>query len=151
MSARLGDLVTTSPDLIDPPLIAAVKRFREMSVDAYTRLARNQVAFRETLGQFFERYDCLLTPTLECVAWDAEQPPPSGHENIGYFLRPFNLTGQPAASIPCGLTPDNLQVGLQVGAPLGGEAKLISALRVIEATLGAGMTIPRLSRGRRVP
>jgi aspartyl-tRNA(Asn)/glutamyl-tRNA(Gln) amidotransferase subunit A len=142
ISARLGDLVSTSPDLLDPPLVAAVKRFREMSVDTYSRFACNQVEFRETLRRFFERYDLLLTPTLECVAWDVEQPMPPGHENIGYFLRPFNLTGQPAASIPCGLTPDNLPVGLQVVAPLGGEATLISALRVIEATLGARVTTP---------
>jgi aspartyl-tRNA(Asn)/glutamyl-tRNA(Gln) amidotransferase subunit A len=148
MSARLGDLVSTSPDLLDPPLVAAVKRFREMSVDTYLRLARNQVEFRETLRRFFERYDLLLTPTLECVAWDVEQPMPPGHENIGYFLRPFNLTGQPAASISCGLTPDNLPVGLQVVAPLGGEATLISALRVIEATLGARVTTPVEIAGR---
>jgi aspartyl-tRNA(Asn)/glutamyl-tRNA(Gln) amidotransferase subunit A len=134
--------------LLDPPLVAAVKRFREMSVDTYLRLARNQVEFRETLRRFFERYDLLLTPTLECVAWDVEQPMPPGHENIGYFLRPFNLTGQPAASISCGLTPDNLPVGLQVVAPLGGEATLISALRVIEATLGARVTTPVEIAGR---
>jgi hypothetical protein len=47
---------------------------------------------------------------------------PPGHANVGYFRQPFNLTGQPAASIPCGLTPDNLPVGLQVVAPLGGAA-----------------------------
>jgi aspartyl-tRNA(Asn)/glutamyl-tRNA(Gln) amidotransferase subunit A len=140
MSARLGDLVTTSPDLIDPPLLAAVKRFREMSVDTYTRLARKQFEFRETLKQFFERYDILLTPATECVAWDVEQAlPPTG--NIHSFLRPFNLTGQPAASIPCGLTPDRLPVGLQVVVPAGSEAQLIAALRVIEVALG-GRTTP---------
>jgi aspartyl-tRNA(Asn)/glutamyl-tRNA(Gln) amidotransferase subunit A len=148
MSARLGDLVATSPDLIDPPLVAAVKRFREMSVDTYTRLARKQFEFRETLRQFFERYDLLLTPTMECVAWDIEQPQPPGHENIGDFLRPFNLTGQPAASIPCGLTPDNLPVGLQVAAPSGGEGQLIAALRVVEVALGARMTTPVEIAGR---
>jgi hypothetical protein len=61
MSARLGDLIATSPDLIDPPLLAAVKRFREMSVDTHARLARKQFEFRETVEQFFERYDILLT------------------------------------------------------------------------------------------
>jgi Asp-tRNA(Asn)/Glu-tRNA(Gln) amidotransferase A subunit family amidase len=66
---------------------------------------------------------------------------PPGHEAL-YFTRPFNNTGQPAASIPCGLTQDNLPVGLQVVAPLGGEARLIAALRVIEAALGARMTTP---------
>jgi Asp-tRNA(Asn)/Glu-tRNA(Gln) amidotransferase A subunit family amidase len=78
MSARLGDLIATSPDLIDPPLLAAVKRFREMSVDTHARLARKQFEFRETVEQFFERYDILLTPAMECVAWDVEQAlPPS--------------------------------------------------------------------------
>jgi aspartyl-tRNA(Asn)/glutamyl-tRNA(Gln) amidotransferase subunit A len=148
LSARLGDLVTTAPDLIDPPLLAAVKRFREMSVDTYTRLMRRQGEYRETLRQFFERYDLLLTPTVPCVAWDINEAAPPGHANVGYFCQPFNLTGQPAASIPCGLTPDNLPVGLQVVAPLGGEATLISALRVLEATLGARMTIPVEIAGR---
>jgi Asp-tRNA(Asn)/Glu-tRNA(Gln) amidotransferase A subunit family amidase len=93
MSARLGDLIATSPDLIDPPLLAAVKRFREMSVDTYARLARKQFEFRETVEQFFERYDIFLTPAMECVAWDVEQAlPPS--RIIHSFLRPFNLTGQ---------------------------------------------------------
>jgi aspartyl-tRNA(Asn)/glutamyl-tRNA(Gln) amidotransferase subunit A len=113
-----------------------------MSVDNYARLARKQFEFRETMGKFFERYDILLTPTTECVAWDVEQPLPPGHESIGYLLRPFNLTGQPAASIPCGLTPDNLPVGLQVVAPLGTEAQLIAALRVIEVALGARAPTP---------
>jgi aspartyl-tRNA(Asn)/glutamyl-tRNA(Gln) amidotransferase subunit A len=141
MSARLGDFIATSPDLIDPPLLALVKRFREMSVDTYARLARKQFEFRETLERFFERYDILLTPAMECVAWDVEQAlPPS--QNIHSFLRPFNLTGQPAASIPCGLTPDSLPVGLQVVAPSGSEAQLIAALRVIEVALGARTTTP---------
>ena len=62
---------------------------------------------------------------MPCVAWDINEA-----ANVGYFCQPFNLTGRPAASIPCGLTPDNLPVGLQIVAPLGGEATLISALRV---------------------
>jgi aspartyl-tRNA(Asn)/glutamyl-tRNA(Gln) amidotransferase subunit A len=140
LSARLGDLVNTSPNLIDPAMLTAIKRFREMTVDTYTRLLRRQFEFRETLRQFFEHYDLLLTPTMPSVAWDVEQRLPPGQEDTGHFVRPFNHTGQPAASIPCGLTPDNLPAGLQVVAPLGAEATLVSALRVIEAALGARMT-----------
>jgi aspartyl-tRNA(Asn)/glutamyl-tRNA(Gln) amidotransferase subunit A len=142
ISARLGDLVTTSPDLIDPPLLAAVRRFRATSVDTYTRLSRQQFEFRDTFRRFFERYDLLLAPMMPCVAWDVERALPPGQQDTGYLSRPFNHTGQPAASIPCGLTADNLPVGLQVVAPLGGEASLISALRVIESALGARMTAP---------
>jgi len=135
LSARFGDLVDTSAELIDPPLLAAIRRFREMNVDTYTRLLRRQFEFRETLRLFFERYDLLLTPMMPSVAWDIEKTLPPGHTDIGYFARPFNHTGQPAASIPCGLTPDNLPVGIQVVTRLGDEATLVSAIRVIEATL----------------
>jgi aspartyl-tRNA(Asn)/glutamyl-tRNA(Gln) amidotransferase subunit A len=142
ISSRLGDLVTTSPELIDPLLLAYVRQFREMSADTYTRLLRRQVQFRETLQAFFARYDLLLTPAMPCVAWDVDQVIPPGHENFLYFNRPFNHSGQPAASLPCGLTDDNLPVGLQVVAPLGDDALLIAALRVIETTLDARMNTP---------
>ena len=78
--------------------------------------------------------------------WKKVLPP--GHEDTGYISRPFNHTGQPAASIPCGLTPDNLYGRAPSLAPLGGEARLISALRVTEAALGARMTIPVEIAGR---
>ena len=148
ISARLGDLVTISPELIDPPLLAAIKRFREMKVDTYTRLQRKQFEVREVLRQFFERYDLLLTPTTPCVAWDVEQLVPPGLDSAVPFTRPFNHTGQPAASVPCGLTPANLPVGLQVVAPLAGEATLVATLRVIEGTLGAGVRVPLEVAGR---
>jgi aspartyl-tRNA(Asn)/glutamyl-tRNA(Gln) amidotransferase subunit A len=151
ISARLGDLITTSPQLIDPPLVAFVKQFREMSADTYTRLLRSQLKFRETLRAFFERYDLLLTPTMPCVAWDVDRSTPPGHENFLYFNRPFNHSGQPAASLPCGLTADKLPVGLQVVAPLGQDARLIAALRVIEAALDVPLTPVEIeSGGRRI-
>ena len=119
-----------------------------MKVDTYTRLQRKQFEVREVLRQFFERYDLLLTPTTPCVAWDVEQLVPPGLDSAVPFTRPFNHTGQPAASVPCGLTPANLPVGLQVVAPLAGEATLVAALRVIEGTLGAGVRVPLEVAGR---
>jgi aspartyl-tRNA(Asn)/glutamyl-tRNA(Gln) amidotransferase subunit A len=142
ISARLGDLVATSPELIDPPLLTAIKRFREMDADAYTRLQRKQFEVREVLRQFFERHDLLLTPTTPCVAWDVEQLGPPGLDSAVPFTRPFNHTGQPAASVPCGVTPANLPVGLQIVAPLGDEATLIAALRIVEGTLSTGLATP---------
>jgi Asp-tRNA(Asn)/Glu-tRNA(Gln) amidotransferase A subunit family amidase len=135
ISAHFGDLVDTSPNLIDPPLLAAIKRFRAMNVDKYTRLLRQQYVIRDWWRQFFERYDVLLTPMLPFVAYSVDQAQPPGHMVANYLSRSFNQTGQPAASIPCGLTTDNLPVGLQVVAPLGDEARLIAAMRVIEAAL----------------
>jgi aspartyl-tRNA(Asn)/glutamyl-tRNA(Gln) amidotransferase subunit A len=132
-SARLGDLVETAPELIDPPLLEAVREFRQMSADRYTRLLRRRLEHRERVGRFFQRYDLLLTPTTPCVAWPIELPLPPGHEDAtvwSYFTYPFNLTGQPAASLPCGVTDDGLPIGLQIVAPLCAESILIQALRL---------------------
>src|SRR5262245_29080851 len=101
----------------------------------YSRLLRDQFVIRDWWRQFFERYDLLLTPMLPFVAYSVDQAQPTGHLVANYFSRSFNQTGQPAASIPCGLTTDNLPVGLQVVASLGDEARLIAAMRVIEAAL----------------
>ena len=94
------------------------------------------------MQRFFERFDILLTPTMPCVAWGLEQNLPPGHSDVGYLARPFNHTGQPAASIPCGMTSDHLPVGLQVVTRIGGDATLVSILRVIERALGSRLTTP---------
>ena len=116
-----------------------------MSTDRYTRLLRRRLQHRETLRQFFERYDLLLTPTTPCTAWDIERGLPPGHENAivwSYFTYPFNLTGQPAGSLPCGLSADGLPIGLQIVAPLSGEARLVSAMRAAEIALGGPCPVP---------
>jgi aspartyl-tRNA(Asn)/glutamyl-tRNA(Gln) amidotransferase subunit A len=144
-SARLGDVVDNAPTLIDPPLHKAISCFRAMSTDRYTRLLRRRLQHRETLRQFFEHYDLLLTPTTPCTAWDIERGLPPGHENAivwSYFTYPFNLTGQPAGSLPCGLSADGLPIGLQIVSPLGGETRLVSAMRAAEAVLGPLRSTP---------
>ena len=138
-SARLGDAVDSTPDLIDPPLLAAIRAFRATTTDRFTRLQRRRQQCRESMRQFFERYDILITPTLPCTAWDIERGSPPGHEDASawsYFTYPFNLTGQPAGSLPCGLSAEGLPIGLQLVAPLGGEARLVSAMHAVEMALG---------------
>ena len=142
-SARLGDLVDTVSEKIDPILLSNIRDFRSSSVDRYTRLLRRRVAHRDRLRRFFERFDVLITPTTSCTAWDIDAPVPPGHENRvwTYFTYPFNLSGQPAASMTCGYSPDGLPVGLQLVAGLCDEAKLLTAMRLVEQVLsGVGDT-----------
>ena len=54
-SARLGDAVDSTPDLIDPPLLAAIRAFRATTTDRFTRLQRRRQQCRESMRQFFER------------------------------------------------------------------------------------------------
>jgi len=90
-------------------------------------LAKNQF-LREELWQrlqpLFDKYDLLLTPTACVAAFDSGEGGPIGPEQIDgrgvgpvswlAFTYPFNFTGQPAASVPCGFTGDKLPVGLQI-------------------------------------
>jgi aspartyl-tRNA(Asn)/glutamyl-tRNA(Gln) amidotransferase subunit A len=48
------------------------------------------------------------------------------------FSYPFNLTQQPACSIPCGLTSDGLPIGLQIVGPMFGDALVLRAARAYE-------------------
>src|SRR5262249_58880742 len=73
------------------------------------------------IADVFDEVDLILTPTTATTAFKAEGPPPmeiagqpvSGMGNVPYTA-PFNMSGMPAVSIPCGVAPDGLPVALQV-------------------------------------
>jgi aspartyl-tRNA(Asn)/glutamyl-tRNA(Gln) amidotransferase subunit A len=91
------------------------------------------------LRDFFRRYDLLLTPTLSVPAFPIGQEPRviNGRQVLPFgwspFTPPFNLSGQPAASVPCGWSTDGLPVGLQiVGRPFE-ETTVLRAAAASEA------------------
>jgi aspartyl-tRNA(Asn)/glutamyl-tRNA(Gln) amidotransferase subunit A len=89
------------------------------------------------MHDFHQRYDLLLTPTLPVEAFEAGRLTP---DPVRYpkwydwtpFTWPFNMTRQPAASCPCGLTPSGLPVGLQIVGPIYGDAAVLRASRAFE-------------------
>ena len=87
------------------------------------------------MNLFHRDYDLLVTPTLAVPAFDAGREfPPGGKRWIDWtpFSFPFNLTGQPAASIPCGLTKAGLPVGLHIVGPRYDDALVLRAARAFE-------------------
>jgi aspartyl-tRNA(Asn)/glutamyl-tRNA(Gln) amidotransferase subunit A len=96
------------------------------------------------MRQFMQRFDLLVTPAVSVPAFDAR---PAGHtpltpdNMLGWtpFSYPFNLTQQPACSIPCGLTAAGLPIGLQIVGPMFGDALVLRAARAFESA----MPIPR--------
>lgn len=90
------------------------------------------------VNRFHEDYDLLLTPALPLPAFDAgiEVPADSGMARWPEwtpFSYPFNLTQQPAAALPCGLTTTGLPVSLQIVGPRYSDALVLRASRAFEA------------------
>ncbi len=139
-SARLGDLVDTVPEKIDPVVVQAIEEFRKLPATRLAAVQRQRLEHRKRLFDFFESYDVLLTPTTPTAAWHIGPGVPPGYEDVPvwvFFTYPFNLTGQPAASVPCGFTDDGLPVGLQIVVRPLEEELLIPVACAAEAHLGA--------------
>ncbi|HLE14795.1 MAG TPA: amidase [Anaerolineales bacterium] len=94
----------------------------------YILARRAQVELRRSFERFFEGYHILLTPATPIPA-----PPLQGPDAVEQarrltrFTAPFNLTGLPALSLPCGFTKGGLPIGLQIVGSPWGEAGLLRA------------------------
>ena len=91
------------------------------------------------MNQFHQDWDLLLTPTLPTPAPLADTPYHSqGLHRWNHatpFTVPFNLTGQPGASIPCGVTSGGLPVGLQIVAAKYRDDLVLRASQAFERTM----------------
>jgi aspartyl-tRNA(Asn)/glutamyl-tRNA(Gln) amidotransferase subunit A len=108
-------------DRMDPGLLACIRAGEHYSVVDYQRMRDRKYAYCTAIHRFFEEWDFLLTPAVSVAAFPAERLQPEHwpqHEwdwvTWAEFSYPFNLSGSPAASIPCGFTRDGLPVGLQI-------------------------------------
>jgi len=118
----LGGLPKAKKALLDPPLAAIVEEGRRIPVVTYLKAVDARIALGERMRRFHATWDLLLTPTLAVPAFDAGLLVPADYpEGASWmswtpFSYPFNLTQQPACSIPCGFTRAGLPVGLQIVA-----------------------------------
>jgi aspartyl-tRNA(Asn)/glutamyl-tRNA(Gln) amidotransferase subunit A len=88
--------------------------------------------------RFHETYDLLLTPQMPLPALVAGHDVPPGSAMTHWldwspFTYPFNITQQPAASVPCGFTRDGLPIGLQIVGPLREDARVLAVARAFES------------------
>ena len=96
-----------------------------ISAAGYLDAMRERARYTAVWSAFFERYDALLTPSMQITALPlgvtspAEidgQPVDPFFDDWCAFCLPANLTGQPAVSVPCGRDRGGLPIGLQVMA-----------------------------------
>lgn len=134
----LKDFSPRQKSLMDPGLVEVAEEGAKIGMLELQEAVQKRGAYGVRMNQFHDKYDLLLTPTLPLVAFDA------GREVSGVmkekrwtdwtpFSYPFNLTQQPAASIPCGLTREGLPVGLQIVGPRYQDALVLRAARAFES------------------
>ena len=124
--------------LIDPGLRDVARQGARIRTLDYLAAVQQRGQLGVQMNRFHEKYDLLLTPTLPLAAFAA------GKE-VAHLLKekrwtdwtpfsyPFNLTQQPAASIPCGLTKKGLPVGLHIVGPRYADALVLRAARAYES------------------
>jgi aspartyl-tRNA(Asn)/glutamyl-tRNA(Gln) amidotransferase subunit A len=122
----------------DPGLLEGAAQGLKTSAIDYIRAQLERADLHGAFARFFRRYDLLLTPTMPLAAFEAGRlVPPCGEWGESWmgwspFTYPFNLTQQPAASIPCGTTRNGLPIGLQIVGPIGADALVLRASRAFE-------------------
>lgn len=126
-------------DKQDDSVKALVEFRKSLTLDDLWDAYATRKAVGVAMGRLFEQYDLLLTPALTRTAFEVGRPWPSDPEapegNDGQFssmLSPFNFTGDPACSIPIGLTDEGLPVGLQIVGPRHADGRVLQAALAYE-------------------
>jgi aspartyl-tRNA(Asn)/glutamyl-tRNA(Gln) amidotransferase subunit A len=108
-------------DKMDPVLIQWTKAGLDFDASALPKAMKMRSQFYQKIYEVFKKYDILITPTTAVPAFELGISAPSTIEGKGVppigwqpFTFPFNFTGHPAASIPCGWSSEGTPLGMQI-------------------------------------
>jgi aspartyl-tRNA(Asn)/glutamyl-tRNA(Gln) amidotransferase subunit A len=141
VGTKLRGVIEETPDLLDPAVLEVLRLAIAQEMCEYYAKVFERYAFREQMRRLFERFDLLVSPTIPVSCVPAGRNVPESQEGRSIvswvaFTYPFNLTGQPAASMPVGFTEAGMPVGLQVVAGMHDEAAILSLCQGYEAAFG---------------
>ena len=131
----LGDYPEAKKALLDPGLRAMVEEGAAIPLRRYQQAAMARATYASAMRQFMTRFDFVLTPAVAIPAFAVDRLSPRDNESwLDWtpFSVPFNLTQQPAASVPCGFTRAGLPVGLQIAGRMYDDAGVLAAARAYE-------------------
>lgn len=139
IAARLADLYLEKGELLDPGLKPVVERGLKLRAVDYVNALIERNGVWQQIRTLFDRYDLLVTPAVSVPAFPIgrDRPDlPAGKDGAELrwspFTYPFNLTGQPAVSVPCGRTKEDLPVGLQIVGRRFADLTVLQAARAWE-------------------
>jgi len=123
--------------LMDRGLVDVAGQGAQITMMELLDAVQQRGALGIAMNRFHEQYDLLLTPSLPLPAFEAGREVSDVMKEKRWtewtpFSYPFNLTQQPAASVPCGLTASGLPVGLQIVGPRYDDWRVLRAARAFE-------------------
>ena len=124
--------------LMDKGLLETARMGEQYTTAQYLDAIQKRGALGVLMNRFHEAYDLLVTPTLPLAAFAAGKEVSNLLREKRWtdwspFSYPFNLTQQPAATVPCGLTKKGLPVGLHIVGPRYADALVLRAARAFES------------------
>jgi Asp-tRNA(Asn)/Glu-tRNA(Gln) amidotransferase A subunit family amidase len=143
-AGRMVDGAAEHPEWIEPTMRRMIENGQQYTAIEHARASMARTAFYNYARTFFETCDLLITPQMPVGAWSVEPgldegprfidgvPVPDLFDRLS-FTFPFNLTGQPAATVPCGFTSEGLPVALQIVGRWHADALVLRAAACFEA------------------
>ncbi|MEU1334248.1 amidase [Streptomyces sp. NPDC005865] len=143
-------LAPAQRQLLDPGLREICGQGARYSALDYLAAVDVRMDLGRRMGHFHSTYDLLVTPTLPLTAFEAgaEVPRGSGHRRwTGWtpFTYPFNLTQQPAATVPCGVDGDGLPIGVQIVGARHADTVVLRAAHALYEAGSGGVAPPALA------
>jgi aspartyl-tRNA(Asn)/glutamyl-tRNA(Gln) amidotransferase subunit A len=138
--AAWGHALAGGEHRLDRSLVAVLRFGRDIDIGSYLHAVHARDDFWGEVQRFLARFDLLITPTVAVPPFAVGRPGVKeingrAASPLGWipFTFPFNLTGQPAATVPVGFTRGGLPVGLQIVGRRLGERTVLAASAALEA------------------
>lgn len=134
----------TRVDEYGEDVYSRLKSYQSIRADEYARARRRQIELVREIDRFFGDIDFFITPTTRIAAPLIGSDPVSLAHHLTAFTAPFDVTGSPAISIPCGFTHDGLPIGLQIVGRAWHEARILQAAHQFQAVTDWHTRMPAL-------
>ena len=146
-AAYHADRIRESSDAFGADVLSRLLWARDLPATAYSLALRRRSEIRRDIVALFDRYDVLATPATAIAAplADAGADAVAEAARLTATTSPFNLTGLPAISVPCGSTAAGLPVGLQIAGGPWREATVLRVARAYERATDAKARRPAIA------
>jgi aspartyl-tRNA(Asn)/glutamyl-tRNA(Gln) amidotransferase subunit A len=143
---RLRSFMESQRDLLDPAVADVLEPALTQDMRDYYTKVFARYALRDAVRRFFERYDVLISPVLPVTSLEVGKNIPDELRDRNlvswvYYTYPFNLTGQPAASVCAGIAQDGMPVGLQIVGRSHREDDVVRIAAAFERTQSPGYNV----------